>query len=165
MTFVHPTAVGGAPVVARLSQSMLEFPFDTTRTIASLLFGGVMTTFRAVRFIFSHAGGAMPYLAQRVEQLSQNAPELRERLPEGIVAQLGRYYYDTALSANASAFGSLLELVPVEQVLFGTDFPYGPKNQIGQTIEGLQALDLTAEQLQRIESENALALLPRLKRP
>jgi predicted TIM-barrel fold metal-dependent hydrolase len=164
VVFVHPTSVKGAPVLPGVSQSTLEFTFDTTRTAASLLFGGVMTNCRRVRFVFSHAGGAIPYLAHRMEVLSHNAPQLREGLPDGVVAELARCYYDTALSAGPTTFGSLLKLVPPEQVLFGSDFPFGPKNQMAGAVAGLDAMALSEGTRRGIDGQNAIALMPSLAR-
>jgi predicted TIM-barrel fold metal-dependent hydrolase len=162
VVFIHPTVVKGAPVLPGVSQSTMEFAFDTARTAASLAFSGVMSGCRRVKFIFSHAGGVAPYLAHRIETLSHNAPKLREHLRDGVIAELGRHYYDTALSASAVTFGSLRQLVPVEQVLFGTDFPFGPKNQMAGAIAGLDAMGLSASDRSAIDSQNAIRLMPGL---
>lgn len=164
VVFVHPTVVNGAPMLPGVSQSTMEFAFDTARTAASLAFNGVMSGCRSVKFIFSHAGGVAPYLAHRIEILSHNAPKLREHLAEGVIAELGRHYYDTALSASAVTFGSLRQLVPVEQVLFGSDFPFGPKRQMAGAIAGLDGMGLSAGDRLAIDSANAIRLMPGLAR-
>jgi predicted TIM-barrel fold metal-dependent hydrolase len=48
----------------------LEAPFDTTRTIISLMLGGVFSSFPDIRFIVSHGGGTVPFLAGRIAALS-----------------------------------------------------------------------------------------------
>ncbi|MDO8776289.1 MAG: amidohydrolase family protein [Burkholderiaceae bacterium] len=161
VVFIHPTTPIH-PVAFGLSMSTLEFPFDTTRTIASLILNGITAAFPRIRFIASHAGGAMPYLVERIEQLSQNNPSIGERVPHGFGYELRKFFFDTALSANHVTFGSLLPAVDHKKILFGTDYPFGPKNQTLRAAEALASL--CSEQVTRlkdIERENALTLFPR----
>ena len=165
LVFVHPMAPTACPVCASgLSLSTLEFPFDTTRAIASLLLEGTLATYRRIRFIFSHGGGALPFLAGRLEALTRNRPNLAEVAPDGVIAELRRLSFDTALAANRLVFGSLLELVPVEQILFGTDFPFGSPDVVARTLAGLGTLGLSASALEQIESGNARRLFARCAR-
>jgi predicted TIM-barrel fold metal-dependent hydrolase len=53
---------------------------------------------------------------------------------------------------------ALLGVMPVSQVLFGTDFPF---LTLDQNLEALRANKLTPEQLRQIEGGNAEALLRR----
>ena len=63
--------------------SSIEFATDTTRTIASLIFGKAGTAFRCpdIRFIWSHSGGTLPFLIGRFirEQVVRKDP----RMPDG----------------------------------------------------------------------------------
>lgn len=162
VVFLHPTSPRSMSLVGGLSASTLEFPFDTTRAIASLLFGGVLRDFPRIRFIFSHAGGAMPYLAQRTQLLIRNNPRLQELVPGGIAAALRKAYFDTALSAHRETFATLLAVVGPENVLFGSDYPFGPKNQVEDAVAGLAGLGLSPADHARIAHGNAAALFPRL---
>ena len=162
VVFFHPTSPTCAACIADVSASTLEFPFDTTRAITSLLFAGALSRYTQVRFIFAHAGGTMPFLTGRLAGLAQNNPKLAERMPNGVVAELRRLHFDTALSTNAFAFRSLLELVPADQVLFGTDFPFANPARVAATVKGLGALDLPAGDLRKIEHDNALRIIERL---
>lgn len=164
VVFVHPTTPVHPVLVAGLSASMLEFPFDTTRTIASLVFGGVLRSYPNIRWIFSHAGGAMPYLSGRLETVSKVNPGLREHIPDGLPQALRSVYFDCALSANPVHFAALRALVDDSQILFGTDYPFGPKRQMMETVGGLASLNLPSEAVTAIESANALRLFPRLER-
>jgi aminocarboxymuconate-semialdehyde decarboxylase len=127
----------------------------------SLLFGGTFTRCPNIRFIFSHAGGTAPFLAERIGRLAAR-PEYKAKLPNGVVPELKRLYYDTALSANRFAFRSLLELAACDHVVFGSDYPFAPEATMTATVHGLQELGLDAADLRLIERDNALALLPRL---
>jgi predicted TIM-barrel fold metal-dependent hydrolase len=83
-------------------------------------------------------------------------------VPNGVVPELSRLYCDTALSANAFAFRSLLELVTIDKVLFGSDYPFAPEATTTATVRGLAELNLTPADLRAIERDNAIAILPRL---
>ena len=158
---VHPTASEGANLVG-LPAATLEFPFDTTRAVANLLFTGSFARHRHIRFIFSHAGGAVPFLAERMARLERR-PDFRKMVPDGVIAELKRHYYDVALSANRFSFSALLELVGTDHVLFASDFPFAAEDTMGSTVDGLRALDLDAADLAAIERGNALALMPGLQ--
>src|SRR6185295_2728833 len=120
---VHPTAAnccrnldyGAAP-------GSMEYGTDTTRAIIGVTFSGDAARFANIRFIWSHAGGTLPFLAGRIDGAAANA---KDRLPNGLMHELKKFYYDLAGAANAGAVASLLQLVTTAQVLFGTDFPPG----------------------------------------
>ena len=68
-----------------------------------------MARCRAARFVFAHAGGAVPFLALRIARLTARS-EFAACVPEGVLAELRRLHFDTALAANEFAFGPLLRL-------------------------------------------------------
>ena len=163
VVFVHPTE-GPCACLNGLPPASLEFPFDTTRAIANLLFTGTLARYRNIRFIFSHAGGAIPFLADRLARLERR-PDYKAKVPDGVTTMLRTLFYDTALSTSGLTMRALLDLVGAEQVLFGSDYPHAPADTAASSIAGLAALDLSVEVRGRIERENALALLPGLASP
>ena len=156
IVYVHPTA---APCCSALmpgfQPQMVEFPFDTTRTIASLVYSGTTTKFPDIRFIFSHAGGTLPMLAHRIDESGPKA--MKPNVPGGVPAAFTKLYYDTASAANPAAMAALMKTVPMSQILFGTDYPF-VKPEEG--IEGLAHIGLTPAQAMAIDRGNALKLLP-----
>jgi 6-methylsalicylate decarboxylase len=82
-------------------------------------------------------------------------------VPDGVIFELKRLFFDTALSANQLAFSALLKLVASEQVLFGSDYPFAPEATMAATVKGLANLGLAPEVLHAIERGNALRLLKR----
>ena len=107
----------------------------------------------------AHAGGAIPFLAERIGRL-QGRPGFKEHVPNGVVPELERLYYDTALSANWLAFRSLFELVESDHVLFGSDYPFAPEATMTGSVKALCEMGLDPEVLQGIERDNALKLFP-----
>jgi predicted TIM-barrel fold metal-dependent hydrolase len=158
--FVHPGVTDACrDLMPDFPASIIEFPFDTTRTVLSLLFGGTMTRCPNVRFIFSHAGGAVPFLAHRMARL-EALPEFAAKTPDGALTLLRRHYYDCALSANAPPLDALTSFVPASQLLYGSDFPFAP-GMTKKTIDSLAEFDPRGDILTGIERTNALSLFPR----
>ena len=159
VVYFHPTNAACSQCLPEIPAATLDFPFDTTRAVVSLLFGGTLARGRRIRYIFSHAGGTVPFLAERIARLGAR-PEYRDKVPDGVVAELARLYYDTALSANWLAFRSLLELVECDHVLFGSDYPFAPEATMTATVNGLIELGLDPIDLLGIERNNAVTLFP-----
>jgi predicted TIM-barrel fold metal-dependent hydrolase len=161
IVFVHPTAGGYANPLPEIPIPTLEFPFETTRAVTSLLYGGVFSRYLGIRFVFSHAGGVTPYLAQRIARLTVRA-EYKQSVPDGVLPALGRLCFDTALSANAFAFDPMRRLVPVSNILFGTDYPHAGEPTMTASLRGLDELELSNEENAAVKRNNAMALFPRL---
>jgi len=161
VVYFHPTAASFAfNRVKDIPPPTMEFPFDTTRAIASLMFSGTLTRCPDIRWIFSHGGGALPMLAGRIVGLARNRPELAARVPGGVMAELKKLYYDVVGVGGRGAFAALKDIADPSHLLFGTDFPFWSPHE---TITALDGLSLPAAELAAIERGNALALLPGLK--
>lgn len=161
VVYVHPSESPGA-FLGNLPPASLEFPFDTTRAIAHLLFSGAFARCRSVRFIFSHAGGALPVLAERLARLERR-PDLKAQAPDGVIAEVRRLHFDIALSAGPLTLGALLRLTGPDRVLFASDFPHAPEDAMAGAVGGLKTAGLADEDVAMIERENALRLMPQLR--
>ena len=161
VVYFHPLAPDCCgSLLPGVTPSHVEYPTDTTRAAVSLLVGGALRRYRDIKFLFSHAGGTIPQLAGRITAGSRTRKDLAEIAPDGIPAELQRLHYDTANSAWAPTMAALLAFVPVSQVVFGSDYPY---YTVEENVANLRKLDLTAEQRNAIDRDNAERLLPRLK--
>jgi predicted TIM-barrel fold metal-dependent hydrolase len=157
VVYVHPTdAPCCAGLVPEVAMPLIEFPVDTARTIASLLWSGTLSANPNVRFIFSHGGGALPMVAERVIAMGFVDPTLAAKVPEGAPAALSRLYVDTASVTAPPAIAALTAWLPAEHILYGTDFPWGA---LAASRQALQRVGLTTERLAGIESGNAASLL------
>jgi predicted TIM-barrel fold metal-dependent hydrolase len=162
VVYFHPVAAKFLThVIPDIPPPTIEFPFDTTRAIVSLMFGGTFTRCPDIKWIFSHGGGALPMLAERMVGLAKNRPELAARVPNGVMTELRKLYYDAVGVNGRGAFAALRDMVPVSQILFGTDYPFWSPET---AVKGLAGHDLTASELAAIERDNALKLLPGLAR-
>lgn len=158
--YFHPHTPGCCGATVRgLTPSAIEFPFDTTRAIASLLMGLMLSRHPDIRFIFAHGGGALPTLANRLAgAVSATNKEAAAEFRGGALAELGRLHFDTASITNPGAWAGLTELAPISQILFGTDYPYFPLQMVaGQ----LDQLGLSKDDLDAVKWKNARRLFPR----
>jgi predicted TIM-barrel fold metal-dependent hydrolase len=126
----------------------------------SLLYNGTFARCRDIKFIFSHAGGTMPVLAYRMDGFFGRHKEVADHVPNGALAEIKRLHFDIASQVNSSAMPALLNLVPITQVLFGSDYPYVP---IPATAFPFDKYGLPDADMLAINRGNALRLFPRLK--
>jgi predicted TIM-barrel fold metal-dependent hydrolase len=160
--YCHPTAPAACrTLIPWVPQPVLEFPFDTTRTVASLLYSGTLNRFKNIRFIFAHAGGAVPMLAGRIAALGAGVrKELAEKVPNGVEYELMRLYWEVAGAANRPAMAALMNFAPLDHIMFGSDFPFVP---IEATAFGLNKVALSPNELEVILNKNASALFPKYR--
>jgi 6-methylsalicylate decarboxylase len=166
VVFVHPTA-SPDPSAHHLGlpDSLIDFTADTTRAVAQMHYSNRFARTPNVKYIFSHGGGTAPYLAGRwaiVDEMNV-IPGCEER---GTAADtLRRLYWDTALSYSDPILRMLRDVVGLDQVLFGSDFPYLRRDLAVNCVQRLeQTVELTADERTRVTSRNALELFPRFGR-
>jgi predicted TIM-barrel fold metal-dependent hydrolase len=157
--YTHPTAANCCRnVQADVPPTVIEFGTDTTRTITDIVFSGTAARCPDVKFIFSHAGGTLPFLTERLLKMPVLDPKLVARVPRGVLFELQRFHYDTAWSAHPGALAALMKLVKVSQVLFGSDYPY----RTGEDhVKGLADYGFSPSDLLAIGRDNAVRLMPR----
>ena len=158
---VHPRA---PPCCAGMIQSnpwgasaLLEFPFDTGRTMFDLLQSGALRRYPHIRWIFSHLGGVIPFLAGRLRDVGPGFwLDLDTVAPEGIDHEFRRLHYDTAACANAPAMQAGLAYLPASQMLFGTDHPH---YDVAGTVDNFSRLGLADGVAETIQRDNPRRLL------
>jgi predicted TIM-barrel fold metal-dependent hydrolase len=97
VAYTHPTAPSYCHNLfpGLLPDTAIEFGTDTTRAIASLMFRGTATRFPHILWIFSHGGGRVPFLIERMVIVGQSK-SIASNIPQGVEVQLRRFYYDIA---------------------------------------------------------------------
>ena len=158
LVFTHPEA----PLCCRnlipgINEAVIEYGTDTARAIARILFTGTASSFPDIRWIFSHGGGSLPMFADRfvrAGRLPVNAPHV----PNGVWPELKKFYYDVAQIEHPMGLAAITRMVPISQILWGTDFPFRPGSAY---VKGLSEFGFSKDDLRKIERDNALALLPR----
>jgi 6-methylsalicylate decarboxylase len=164
VVFVHPTS--SPDPAARslgLPDSLIDFTADTTRAVAQLHYGNTFARTPNVKYIFSHAGGTIPYLATRFSIIDEMnvIPGAQER--GTAAATLRRLYWDTALSWRPPVLRMLRSVVGMGQVLFGTDYPYLRRDLAVACRHEVEAsLELDSEESRAVLADTTLTLFPRL---
>ncbi len=155
VVFVHPNTLPDDMLPkTKVSPAIMEFVFNTTRTIANLIYSRSLRRYPDIRFIFPHAGGTVPYLTWRISMGERSA-----------IKQLKNLYYDIALSSTRYALRSLQELAEPSHILFGSDYPFFPEPLLTQMYQELEGYDGFDKQTRvNVEQKNALALFPRFKK-
>jgi len=161
--YVHPLQPDCCRnLIPGLPNSSLEYATDTTRTIASMLFSGAANKFPDIRWIWSHSGGTMPFLWSRfTRQVVDMKEKAKEVLPNGVLKEVQKFYYDTAQGHHEGAMQALRQLIPTSQIMYGSDYPYRPG---AETRTGLAERQFTQAERVAIDRGNALRLMPQLAR-
>ena len=139
VVFLHPTS---PPAWEQTSlgrpRAMLEYIFDTARTVTDLLLAGVLVRHPGLQVIVPHGGGALPVLADRIDEFAR----LFVGTPEpgsDVIEQLRQLHYDVAGTAFPRQVPALLELVDADRLLFGSDYCWTPPPAAGAHLAAIDA--------------------------
>lgn len=151
---IHPHfTVGGDDLAGHgvVLNLVYGFTFETTVAATRLILSGVLDRYPSLKLILAHAGGALPFLAGRLEQFAG------ARLPQRVREYLSRFYYD-AVAYHTPALRCALETVgDPRRFMFGSDHPFGPPNPATWRAM-VAALGLFRADEQAIYSETARCL-------
>jgi 6-methylsalicylate decarboxylase len=166
VVFVHPNA-SPDPSAHRLGlpDSLIDFTADTTRAFAQLLYTNTFARTPGVKYIFSHAGGTVPYLAGRFGIIDEMGVIPGAARRSTAAETFRNLYFDTALSWSDPVLVMLRSVVGMDRVMFGSDYPYLRRDlavSCRQRIEDSPVL--TDSERTAVLGETAIGLLPRLAR-
>ncbi|MDS0294910.1 amidohydrolase family protein [Halogeometricum luteum] len=142
---------------------MVIFPTETTVQISRLVFDGFFDRFPEIPFVVAHLGGALPYLAGRLETAydiakervagDADADDLPEHRPTHYLETL---YYD-AIAHHVPALRCAVDTVGADRLLFASDYPFEAEDAAG-TFEDLEALGLTDSEREAVLGGTAAKL-------
>jgi len=156
--YIHPTDPAG--VEAMLDywlMPLVGFLMDTTLAASRLVFSGVVDRHPNIRWVLTHMGGAIPYLAERLDRGYRAFADCRRHISKPPSEYLKHFYYDT-VNFNADAVEFAIKFAGVDHILAGSDYPH----QIGSIplmIETINKLFVDDETKRKIFGGNAAALL------
>ncbi len=154
---VHPFKIAaGDRLKSYYLKNLIGNPLDTTIAAASLIFGGVIERYPAIRFCFAHGGGFLPYQAGRFIHGWNVRPEPKQFLARGPAESLGRIYYDTILHSDAT-LQFLIGSVGAARVMLGSDYPFDMGYYEG--VRQVRSLPIPESEQELILGETARALL------
>lgn len=157
IVYTHPTGANCCVnLVKGVSDAAVEYGADTTRTIINLIFSGTSMKYADISFIFSHGGGVLAAVAERLRIQMVSTPPYKGKFTREMVDhELKRFFYDTAQVSNEVTIQAVARLVGVSQIVFGTDYPYRTG---AEHVSGLKQR-FSAAELVRIDSGNVLRIL------
>lgn len=176
VVYIHPTdPIGQYDPNLEIANSLIEAPFETTRAVTNLIYNGTIKQYSDIKYILSHGGGTIPYLAWRIALSNYTNKKTRPSIlrmiydfgvagaPESGLDILKNLYYDTALSSSPYALRAMQELVGSARIVLGTDLPFSEKvaplaDKDLQKYSGFSEEDLNA-----IYYKNCATLFPSLK--
>jgi predicted TIM-barrel fold metal-dependent hydrolase len=169
--FIHPFVPKCCrKLVAGVQDYVVEFDFDTTRAVTSLLYNGVLSRCPDIKLIVNHSGAAVPVLSGRIKDRvpgdesrdHRDAPRegKNDKIPNGVMYELKRLYYECAHATYPVSLAALLKFAPSSNILFGTDYPAEPMES---TLRELDRAGLSPELLRAMQRGNAERLFPRFK--
>jgi aminocarboxymuconate-semialdehyde decarboxylase len=141
--YIHPThPVGVEAMTEYWLMPLVGFLFDTTLAAARLVFSGVVERFPGIRWVLTHLGGAIPYLAERLDRGYEAFRECREHVTRPPSAYLREFYYDT-VNFDPAALRLALGFAGTERMLAGSDYPHriGSLRKMKESIASLELAD------------------------
>jgi aminocarboxymuconate-semialdehyde decarboxylase len=136
---------------------LVGFLMDTTLAAAKIVFSGIPERFPHIRWALCHLGGAIPYLAERLDRGYEAFSECRANIPRPPSDYLRQFYYD-AVNFNPGAIQLAIAFAGVDHILAGSDYPH-QVGSIPKMIETIGGLHVTEEERAAIFGGNAARLL------
>ncbi len=172
--FLHPLNFTCSPTLQAYDLlTRIGWPADTTVAVGRLVLSGHRDRFPNVTLLISHLGGMIPTYLSRLSWAT-GSPQCTHN-PEHYYRS---FYYDTAGEVRAPSIKAVCELIGVDRVVYGSDYPFGqatfngappvermpPGSIFSTTLRAIDALDLPNEAKDKIRFGNAQRLLDRTPR-
>lgn len=149
--YIHPThPVGVEAMTDFWLMPLVGFPMDTTLAAAKLVFSGIPERFPRIQWALCHLGGAIPYLAERLDRGFEAFSECRAHIPRPPSTYLKQFYFDT-VNFSPKAIQLAIDFAGIDHIVAGSDYPH----QIGSIPKMIETVGANAD----IYAANARRLL------
>ena len=156
--YIHPThPVGVEAMTDFWLMPLVGFLCDTTLAAAKIVFSGIPERFPRIKWALCHMGGAIPYLAERLDRGFHAFGECRANIPQPPTHYLKQFYYDT-VNFNPRCIQLAIDFAGVDHILAGSDYPH-MIGSIPQMKESIDALPVPPEAKEAIFGGNAAKLM------
>ncbi len=156
--FLHPMLpVASEPFKEYVLGPIVGFPFDTTLAVTRMCFDGMLKDFPDIKWIIAHAGGALPFLMERIDSGYRDFAETKVKIDQLPSVYLKRLYYD-CVTFNPYNLHMLRDLVGTDHMLMGSDYPH-LLGSIDKAVSSIEALAIPQVEKQKIFGGNALSIL------
>jgi aminocarboxymuconate-semialdehyde decarboxylase len=156
--FLHPMIpVASEPFKEYVLGPIIGFPFDTTLAVARMCFDGMLKDFPDIKWIIGHAGGALPFLMERIDSGYRDFAETKVKIDQPPSVYLKRLYYD-CVTFNPYNLHMLRDLVGTDHMVMGSDYPH-LLGSIEKAVSSIESLAIPQAEKQKIFGGNALSIL------
>lgn len=161
--FIHPMLPANPePFQKYVLGPIVAFPADTTLAVAQLCYDGLFRELPDIKWLVAHAGGAIPWLMERLDNGYRDFAECREKIDELPSTYLKRLYYDT-VTFSPHTLRMLRDVVGTDHMVMGSDYPH-LLGSIDRAVTSIEALAIPEQEKERIFSATALGLLNNVDR-
>jgi aminocarboxymuconate-semialdehyde decarboxylase len=158
--YIHPNHPASVEAMKEYwLMPLVGFVMDTTLAAAHLVFAGVVQRFPGIRWMLGHLGGAIPYLAERLDRGFFAFRECREHIDRPPSEFLKGFYFDT-VNFDPNALKLAIAFAGTDHLLAGSDYPH----QIGSIplmLHSINGLDISDDEKAAIRGANAARLFER----
>ncbi len=156
--YIHPThPVGVEAMTDFWLMPLVGFLCDTTLAAAKIVFSGIPERFPRIRWALCHMGGAIPYLAERLDRGFHAFSECRANIPHPPTYYLKQFYYDT-VNFDPRAIQLAIDFAGIDHIMAGSDYPH-MIGSILQMIQSIAALPVSDADKAAIYGGNAARLM------
>jgi aminocarboxymuconate-semialdehyde decarboxylase len=156
--YIHPSfPVGVEAMTDFWLMPLVGFPFDTTLAAAKLVFSGVVEKYPGIRWVLGHLGGAIPYLAERLDRGYFAFEECRMNIRKPPSEYLKEFYYDS-VNFDTKSLEFAIGFAGADHLVAGSDYPH-KIGSLGMMVRSIENLDISVEEKADIYGENAARLL------
>ncbi len=137
--YIHPTfPLGVEAMNDYMLMPLVGFLMDTTLAAAHLVYAGVPARFPRIRWVLGHLGGAIPYLAERLDRGYEAFARCRDHIDRPPSDTLREFFYDT-VNFDPAALRLAIEFAGPSQILAGSDYPHmiGSLEKMVTSLKGL----------------------------
>jgi aminocarboxymuconate-semialdehyde decarboxylase len=123
---IHPSAPPGTKYLDVMRYNLIAsvgFMFDTSLSVSRMIFDGFLERYPGIKIIAAHGGGALPYIAGRLDICFDNMPACRERISQKPSSYLKRIYCDSVVFQQES-LELAIKVGGADKVLYGSDYPH-----------------------------------------
>ena len=156
--YIHPAHPLGVEAMEEYwLMPLVGFLMDTTLAAAHLVFAGVPERYPHITWVLGHLGGAIPYLAERLDRGYEAFEDCRTNISRPPSSYLKQFYFDT-VNFDINAIELAIAFAGADHILAGSDYPH----QIGsipKMLEAVRSLPISAADRDRILGGNAARIL------
>ncbi len=156
--FVHSTVACCTDGMREYAMGLaMGFMAEPLFAAGRLTYSGTFDRYPGINWIFTHLGGAIPFVLPRYDNYFKQFPECREKIerpPSEIMRDL---YFDT-VTMHPPALRCTLDTFSAGQLVFGSDYPHVPGG-IDRFVTVLNSVGLSDDELATIGWKTAARLI------